>query len=80
MHNLGFFHHERVFRMRFSPVLSPGRRKREVRAAGFVDGTSGLNPQSGRFPGEGYGNPLQDSCLGKSMDIVAWRATVHEVA
>ena len=80
MHHLGFFHHERVFRMRFSPVLSPGRQKREVRAAGFVDGTSGLNPWSGRSPGEGNGNPLQDSCLGNSMDIGAWRATVHGVA
>ena len=40
----------------------------------------GSIPGLERFPGEGYGNPLQDSCLGKSMDIVAWHATVHEVA
>ena len=26
------------------------------------------NPGSGRFPGEGNGNPLQYSCLEKSMD------------
>ena len=28
---------------------------------------SGLTPGSGRHPGEGNGNPLQYSCLGKSM-------------
>ena len=30
--------------------------------------------------GEGNGNLLQYSCLEKSMDKVAWRATVHRVA
>ena len=29
---------------------------------------------------EGNGNPLQDSCLGNSMDGGAWQATVHGVA
>ena len=33
----------------------------------------------GRFPGEGNGNPLQDSCLGNPMDRGAWQATVHGV-
>ena len=33
----------------------------------------------GRFPGEGNGNPLQYSCLGKLMDRGAWRATIHTV-
>ena len=33
----------------------------------------------GRCPGEGNGNPLQDSCLGKSMDRGAWQAAVHGV-
>ena len=28
----------------------------------------GLIPESGRSSGEGHGNPLQYSCLGKSMD------------
>ena len=28
----------------------------------------GLIPGSGRSPGEGNGNPLQDSCLGNPMD------------
>ena len=27
----------------------------------------------------GCGNPLQNSCLGNSMDRGAWRATVHVV-
>ena len=30
-------------------------------------------------PGEGSGNPLQFSCLEKSMDRGAWMAIVHEV-
>ena len=37
-------------------------------------------PGSGRSPGEGNGNPLQDSCLGDPMDRGAWRALVHGVA
>ena len=32
-----------------------------------------------RSPGEGNGNPFQDSCPENSMDRKAWRATVHEV-
>ena len=31
-------------------------------------------------PGEGNGNPLQDSCLEAPMDRGAWRAMVHRVA
>ena len=37
-------------------------------------------PGSGRYPGEGNGNPLQDSCLEDPMDIGVWPATVHGVA
>ena len=37
----------------------------------------GLIPGSGRFPGEGNGNPLQYSCLGNPMDGEEWWATVH---
>ena len=33
--------------------------------------------RSGRFPGEGNGNPLQDLCLGNPMDRGAWEAIVH---
>ena len=36
----------------------------------------GLIPGSGRFPGEGNGNPLQYSCLENSMDRGAWWAIV----
>ena len=36
-------------------------------------------PQSGRSPGEGHGNPLQDSCLENPMNRVAWQATVNRV-
>ena len=39
-------------------------------------GDTGLIPGSGRFPGEGNGNPLQYSCLGNLMDRGAWGATV----
>jgi len=42
-------------------------------------GDTGLIPGSGRFPGEGNGNPLRYSCLKNSMDRGAWWATVHEV-
>ena len=38
----------------------------------------GLIPGLGRSPGEGHGNPLQDSCLENTMDRGAWRATVHQ--
>ena len=40
----------------------------------------GLIPGLGRSPGEGYGNPLQYSCLGHPMDRGAWWAIVHGVA
>ena len=43
-------------------------------------GDSGSVPGLGRSPGEGNGNPLQCSCLEKSMDRGAWRATVPGVA
>jgi len=62
---------------------------------GFPDGTMVKNPPTcnagdtgdvgsipvlGRSPGEGNGNPLQYSWLGKPMNRGAWRATVHGVA
>ena len=40
----------------------------------------GLISRWGRSPGEGYGNPLQYSCLENSMDGGAWWTTVHGVA
>ena len=39
----------------------------------------GSIPGSGRFLGEGNGNPLQYSCLGSPKDSGAWRAIVHGV-
>ena len=41
---------------------------------GYVGSIPGL----GRSPGEGNGNPLQYSCLEKSMEKGTWRATVKE--
>ena len=38
-----------------------------------------LIPGSGRYPGEGNGNPLQYYCLENPMDRGAWWATVHGV-
>ena len=37
-------------------------------------------PGSGRFPGEGNGNPLQYSCLENLTERGTWRATVHGVS
>ena len=42
-------------------------------------GDLGWIPGSGRSPGGGHGNLLQDSCLGNPMERGDWRATVHEV-
>ena len=43
-------------------------------------GGVGSIPRLGRCPGEGDGNPLQYSSLGKPMNRGAWWATVHGVA
>ena len=43
-------------------------------------GDAGSIPALGRSSGEGYGNPLQYSCLGNPMDRGAWWTTVHGVA
>ena len=52
----------------------------EVKVSACNEGDLGSIPESGRSPGEGNGNPLQDSCLENPMDGGAWRATVHRVA
>ena len=44
----------------------------DLRAASSIPGL-------GRSPGEGNGNPLQNSCLEDSRDRGAWWATVHGV-
>ena len=43
-------------------------------------GDLGSIPGSGRCPGKGNGNPLQYSCLEKSMNTGGWWATVHGVS
>ena len=43
-------------------------------------GDASLIPRSGRFPGEGNGNPLQCSCLENPRDGGAWWAAVYRVA
>ena len=50
------------------------------KASAYNAGDLGLIPGMGRFPGEGNGKPLQNSCLENPMDRGAWQATVHEVA
>ena len=41
---------------------------------------AGLTPGSGRCPGGGNGNPLQDSSLENPMNRGIWRAPVCRVA
>ena len=50
------------------------------KASVYNAGDPGSMPGSGRSPGEGNGNPLQNSYLGNAMDRGAWQATVHGVA
>ena len=52
----------------------------EVKVSACNAGDLGSIPGSGRFLGEGNGNPLQYSCLENPMDGRAWWATVLEVA
>ena len=49
------------------------------KASVYNAGDQGSIPGLGRSPGEGNGNPLQDSCLEISMDRGVWWATVHGV-
>ena len=71
-----------------------GERNELLPKLGFPGGASGKEPPanagdtrdansipgSGRSPGGGDGNPLQDSCLENPMDRGVWWATVHRVA
>ena len=41
---------------------------------------AGSIPESGRSPGGGHGNPLQNSCMENLMDRGAWWAIVRGVA
>ena len=49
-----------------------------VNAADIRD--AGSIPGSGRSPGGGHSNPLQNSCLENPMDRGAWWAIVQRVA
>ena len=43
------------------------------------EGLAGSIPDSGRFPGEGNGNPLQYFCLGNLLDIdIQWASQGHK--
>ena len=52
----------------------------DSKASAYNAGDPGSIPRLGRSPGEGNGNPLQNSCLGNPMDRGAWWVTVQEVA
>ena len=49
------------------------------KASAYNVGDQGSIPGLGRSPGEGNGNPLQQSYLENPMDEGAWQATVHGV-
>ena len=52
----------------------------EVKIPPANAGDEGLIPGSGRYPGEGNGNPLHYSCLGNPMVRGAGQAMVHGIA
>ena len=54
-------------------VKNPPAKARDIGDAGSISG-------SGRSPGGGNGNPLQNLCLEDPMDRGTWQATVHRVA
>ena len=56
------------------------KKKRKEKQPPCNAGDPGSIPGSERSPGEGNGDPLQDSCLENRMDRGDWRATVHGVA
>ena len=54
-------------------VKNPPTNAGDIKDAGLICG-------SGRSPGGGYGNPLQNSCMGSPMDRRAWQAIVHRIS
>ena len=52
--------------------VSTSLKAQMVKVSAYNAGDLGLIPGSGRFPGEGNGNPLQYSCLENPMDGGAW--------
>ena len=61
-------------------ALSSGKGLPVVKNPPVNTGDGSLIRGSGRAPGGGNGNPLQDSCLGNPMEKGAWQAAVQEVA
>ena len=59
--------------------ISDGLAGKEYACFAGDTGYAGWNPGSGRSPGGGHGNPLQDSCLKNPRDRGTWWATVHGV-
>ena len=51
-----------------------------VKRLAYNEGYLGSIPGSGRYSGEGNGNPLQYPCLESPTDRGAWWATVHGVS
>ena len=66
--------------LRFSNGFSGGSGINKPPAKAGDAGDTGSILGSGRYPGEGKGNPLQYSGLENSMARGAWQATVHGVA
>ena len=62
-----------------APGLPGGRVVKNLPASAGDASDVGSVPGLGRSPGVEDGNPLQYSCLEKSMDRGAWWATVHGV-
>ena len=50
-----------------------------VKVSAYNEGDPGSMPGSGRSPGEGNGNPTQDSCLGNPMNRGTWQAIVRGI-
>ena len=61
------------------PLCNTQYIKNPPASAGDVRDVGSIS-RSGRSPGRGHGNPLQDSCLENPMDRGAWWATVHGAA
>ena len=60
--------------MRLVPLYWASQVAKNLPASAGDIGDKSSIPGSGRFPGEGNGNPLQHCCLENPMDRGAWRA------
>ena len=67
-------------RIRMSTQLMDFPGVSDSKASVYNAGDLGSIPGSGRYSGEGNGNPLQYLCLENPMDRGAWYATVCGVA